>query len=151
MPNLELLTLEFETGQVRRVELEVLVSKALTWQFPLQDERFHLAPHASPPKRVKRFSWRDMPDHVGLICGGCDRSINDTRAFRGQAIANAGFCACSHAPERIALKARGFGPRNSTVWAGCEGWHVSRITLKEGPMRVAAGLTAVCVRGSVAF
>ncbi|KAI3329795.1 hypothetical protein F4824DRAFT_372239 [Ustulina deusta] len=69
MSKLKTLTIDFETSEDKRDEMEALVAWALKWQFPLSHDR-HLSTGGQPASKT---SWRGLPHHWSNQCVSCGR------------------------------------------------------------------------------
>ncbi|KAI1279078.1 hypothetical protein F5Y07DRAFT_48088 [Xylaria sp. FL0933] len=69
MPKLKTLTIDFETSEDKRDEMEAVVAWALKWKFPLLDGR-HLSTGGRP---ASKMSWRGLPHHWSHRCVSCGR------------------------------------------------------------------------------
>ncbi|KAI0107526.1 hypothetical protein GGR51DRAFT_515879 [Nemania sp. FL0031] len=71
MSKLKTLTIDFETSEDKRAEMDVIVSWALKWRFPLLDGR-HLSTGGRP---ASKMSWRGLKHHWGDNCVSCGRFV----------------------------------------------------------------------------
>ncbi|KAI5926665.1 hypothetical protein F4810DRAFT_653028 [Camillea tinctor] len=92
MPALRTLTIDFETSQDKKEEMEAIVAWALKWRFPLSDGR-HLSTEGGP---VKKTCWRGLAYHWSSVVRNCYK-IRECDPN----------CSCL---GRKGLEARGFGP-----------------------------------------
>ncbi|GAW14600.1 hypothetical protein ANO14919_040030 [Xylariales sp. No.14919] len=69
MLKLKTLTMDFETSEDKRNEMQALVDWALKWQFPLSDGR-HLS---TAGQTASKMSWRGLPHHWSDRCVVCGR------------------------------------------------------------------------------
>ncbi|CAJ2502064.1 Uu.00g049170.m01.CDS01 [Anthostomella pinea] len=93
MPQLRTLTIDFETSEFKKSELETIVDWAANWRFPLSGGR-HLA-----TEEVMKMSWRGTLHHWRPFCEAPGHwEINPTTP-------------CAACVERGRLVANGYGPR----------------------------------------
>ncbi|KAK5629921.1 hypothetical protein RRF57_005636 [Xylaria bambusicola] len=101
MSKLKTLTIDFETSEDKRDEMETLVTWALKWRFPLSDGRY-LSTGGQP---ADKMSWRGLPHHFSHKCvSGC-RLIQ--YRIPGQE--------CPKCSETRQLISQGYGPQ-LLVW-----------------------------------
>ncbi|KAI1172808.1 hypothetical protein F4777DRAFT_560223 [Nemania sp. FL0916] len=67
MPTLKTLTIDFETSEDKRDQMEAIVDWALKWKFPLAYGR-HLSTCGQPATKT---SWRGLPHHWSDRCVSC--------------------------------------------------------------------------------
>ncbi|KAI0457724.1 hypothetical protein F5B21DRAFT_462891 [Xylaria acuta] len=72
MSKLKTLTIDFETAENKRDEMEAIVAWALKWRFPLPDGR-HLSTDGRPATKV---SWRGLRHHWSNQCVSCGNRIH---------------------------------------------------------------------------
>lgn len=70
LPSLKTLTMEFETSEDKKKELEDIVAWAVKWRFPLADGR-HLSAAGQP---VGKMSYRGNEYHWSNLCEQCNYS-----------------------------------------------------------------------------
>jgi hypothetical protein len=73
LPNLKTLTIEFETAEDKKQELEDIVAWAAKWRLPLANGR-HLSAAGQP---IGKMSYRGKPYHWSDRCSMCSRSHMD--------------------------------------------------------------------------
>ncbi|KAI1121907.1 hypothetical protein F5Y10DRAFT_282132 [Nemania abortiva] len=71
MSKLKTLTIDFETSEDKRAEMEAIVAWALKWRFPLQGGR-HLSTGGRP---ASKMSWRGLKHHWSDNCVSCGRFV----------------------------------------------------------------------------
>ncbi|TGJ86667.1 hypothetical protein E0Z10_g2122 [Xylaria hypoxylon] len=101
MPKLKTLTIDFETSEDKRDEMETLVNWALKWQFPLSDGR-HLS---TGGQSASKMSWRGLPHHWSKQCVLCGR--HPQYRLPGEE--------CHKCNESRRLVSQGYGPQ-LLVW-----------------------------------
>ncbi|KAI1368813.1 hypothetical protein F5Y08DRAFT_335382 [Xylaria arbuscula] len=69
MSRLKTLTIDFETSEDKRAEMESLVTWAVKWRFPLTEGRY-LSTSGRP---AQKMSWRGLPHHWSHRCVACGR------------------------------------------------------------------------------
>ncbi|KAI1490960.1 hypothetical protein F5X96DRAFT_508760 [Biscogniauxia mediterranea] len=94
MPHLKTLTIDFETSQDKKAELETIVDWAVTWRFPLSDGR-HLTTEGEP---VEKMSWRGLAYHWSSVVRACYKGLRNCDAD------------CEDCLGRRGLEASGYGP-----------------------------------------
>ncbi|KAI0863612.1 hypothetical protein F4860DRAFT_467212 [Xylaria cubensis] len=101
MPKLKSLTIDFETAEDKRDEMEEIVAWALKWQFPLSDGR-HLSTDGRP---ASKLSWRGLPHHWSNQCASCHNLVHNIVQGNG----------CNKCSEAKQLVGWGYGPQ-LLVW-----------------------------------
>jgi hypothetical protein len=110
LPNLKTLTMEFETAEYKKKELENIVAWAVKWRFPLTNGK-HLS---AAGQAVEKMSYRGSAHNWSDSCEQCDgRSLQ-----------------CEHCIERYRSIADGYGPRLylwSVTWKPVSDGAVNRL------------------------
>ncbi|KAI0021553.1 hypothetical protein F4780DRAFT_283346 [Xylariomycetidae sp. FL0641] len=100
LPRLRRLTIDFETAEDKKAEMESIVAwAARCWRFPLRGCRAYLSAAGHP---VEKMSWHGAPYHWSDVCVACRRHY----VHRGD---EDGDCAACR--QRRELMTHGFGPR----------------------------------------
>lgn len=73
MSKLKTLTIDFETSEDKRGEMEAIISWAVKWRFPLPDGR-HLSTGGQAPSKT---SWRGLPHHWSDRCVACGHHVRN--------------------------------------------------------------------------
>ncbi|KAI0523865.1 hypothetical protein F5B22DRAFT_421224 [Xylaria bambusicola] len=110
MSKLKTLTIDFETSEDKREEMETLVTWALKWRFPLSSSRY-LSTGGQPADKI---SWRGLPHHFSHQCvSGCRRTQYRTPEEE-----------CPKCSETRQLISQGYGPQLlvwTCVWKPVQG------------------------------
>ncbi|KAI0447747.1 hypothetical protein F4803DRAFT_497353 [Xylaria telfairii] len=101
MSKLKSLTIDFETAENKRSEMEAIVAWALKWQFPLPNGR-HLSTDGRPASKI---SWQGRHHHWSDQCVSCGNRIY-YRMGRDR---------CPRCSEIRQTLSRGYGPQ-LLVW-----------------------------------
>ncbi|GAP83522.1 hypothetical protein SAMD00023353_0201070 [Rosellinia necatrix] len=74
MLKLKTLTIDFETSEDKRDDMETIVTWALRWRFPLANGR-HLS---TGGQTASKMSWRGLPHHWSDKCVSCDKFVRNS-------------------------------------------------------------------------
>lgn len=97
MSKLKTLTIDFETSEDKRAEMEAIVAWALKWRFPLLGGR-HLSTCGQPASKT---SWRGLAHHWSDHCVSCSRYLwNNPRGDK-----------CPKCSETRLLVSQRYGPQ----------------------------------------